>query len=246
MSTVSAGAWKRYVDQMSAIDATVGRKMADYIAKHGLENPKALVDYGFALATKYGEASGALAAEMYDLVMRRARRAGVAAAVPAPTATYHEAAQAIYGALNRSSNAGFIASAVQRLTKQAGEDTMLNNAMRDGSEFAWVPAGGETCAFCLMLASNGWQKASYYTVHYSGHADHIHANCECHYMVRNSSDGGVRGYNPDYYKRIYDNAEGTRWQDKVNSIRRDIYAENADEINEQKRIAYAERQEAEE
>ena len=45
------------------------------------------------------------------------------------------------------------------------------------------------------------------------------------------------------YREIYDDADGSRWQDKLNSMRRDLYAENKDEINEQKREAYAERKE---
>lgn len=48
---------------------------------------------------------------------------------------------------------------VSRLVKRAGADTTLKNAQRDGAEFAWVPHG-DSCAFCLTLASRGWQRAS--------------------------------------------------------------------------------------
>ncbi len=41
------------------------------------------------------------------------------------------------------------------------------------------------------------------------------------------------------YREIYDNAEGGTWQEKLNSMRRDNYAANREEINAQKREAYA-------
>ena len=46
---------------------------------------------------------------------------------------------------------------------------MLKNALRDGAEFAWVP-NGDTCAFCMTLASRGWQRASKRAIK-NGHAE---------------------------------------------------------------------------
>ena len=53
------------------------------------EDVDALIDYGYAVATKYGEASAAIAAEMYDATAALTG-ASVPAAVPAETATYGE------------------------------------------------------------------------------------------------------------------------------------------------------------
>ena len=50
------------------------------------EDIEALINYGYAVATKYGEASAAIAAEMYDATAALAG-ASVPAAVPAETAT---------------------------------------------------------------------------------------------------------------------------------------------------------------
>ena len=91
-----------------------------------------------------------------------------------------------------------------------------------------------------MLASNGWVNMSKNALE-GGHAEHIHSNCDCTYMVRHTSDFKVKGYDPEKYKQMYDDAEGRTWEDKVNSMRREAYAENKDEINEQKRIAYGKR-----
>ena len=129
---------------------------------------------------------------------------------------------------------------VSRLVKQAGADTMLQNAKRDGAEFAWVPRG-DTCAFCLMLASNGWQHQSRNAMK-NGHASHIHANCDCNYVVRFDGKSSVEGYDPDEYLAMYENAEGATWKEKVNSMRREKYAANPEKYREQKRIAYQERQ----
>ena len=119
----------------------------------------------------------------------------------------------------------------------------MQNAIRDGAEWAWIPVG-DTCAFCLMLASNGWQRASKAALA-GGHAEHIHANCDCTYAVRFDRKSGVQGYDPDKYKKMYDEADGSNWHQKLNSMRRDIYDENAEEINEQKRDAYEKRKERE-
>jgi hypothetical protein len=95
-----------------------------------------------------------------------------------------------------------------------------------------------------MLASRGWQKASKKAIK-EGHAEHIHANCDCTYAIRFGSDLDVAGYDPDEYRTMYDDADGVGWQEKLNSMRRGFYQENKDEINAQKRSAYEKRKERE-
>jgi len=123
---------------------------------------------------------------------------------------------------------------VSRLVKRAGADTTLKNALRDGAEFAWIPQG-DTCAFCLTLASRGWQKASQAAIK-GGHAEHIHANCDCEYAIRFDGRSTVAGYDPDKYLRQYRAADGD-----INKLRRVNYAANKERINAQKRAAYAAR-----
>ena len=197
-----------------------------------------LVEYAYALATKYGEGTAALACEMYDALAEISGKI-TAAAIPAQTATYGEVAKAIYGTKLQSSNPDMIANAVGRLVKMAGADTMLKNALRDGAYFAWIPHG-DTCAFCLTLASRGWQKMSRNALK-NGHAEHIHANCDCTYAIRFNDNLVVEGYDPDQYKEMYYDAEGRTPKDKINYMRRQFYQENKDEINAQKRDAYEKR-----
>ena len=131
--------------------------------------------------------------------------------------------------------------AVGRLVKRAGADTTLKNAIRDGAEFAWVPSG-DTCAFCITLASRGWRRASEKALK-GGHAEHIHSNCDCTYAVRFDGKSGVKGYDPEKYLATYEGAEGDTPKEKINALRRENYAAHKEEINARKRAAYAERKE---
>ena len=238
--------WNRYISVLRELNNKAAEDMIKFMDNLGVvpigstfvlseQDRKALIDYAYALATKYGEGAAAAAAEMYDAVAL-ASKANVPPAVPAKTASYAEVAKAVNGTLKQGPE--IVPSAVGRLVKTAGVDTTINNAIRDRAYYAWVPRG-DTCAFCIMLASRGWQPAS--PADLDGHAKHIHANCDCTYVVRFGDNLMVEGYDPQEYLSMYNNADGTRWQDKLNSMRREFYAENSEKINAQKRSAYAKR-----
>ena len=181
-------------------------------------------------------------------------------AEPAATATYQETAKAVQGTAKVSDTE--VPQTVGRLVKQAGVDTTMQNAIRDGAECAWIPHG-DTCAFCISLASQDWQPASRKTLK-NGHAEHIHANCDCTYAVRFDGKSTVAGYRPKEYLSMYENAPLDKWntadgkppaghegaekrtpQNLINAMRRQAYAQNVDEIRAQKRSAYAVRKERE-
>lgn len=234
---ISKAKWQKYVDRLAAIDDRAAAEMERYIDANGLTDDKALIDYAYALATKYGEASAELACEMYDL-MAKTQGANVPPAVPAETATIGEVAKNVGWAKYHSP--GQIPSKVGRFVRQAGADTMLQNASRDGVQWAWVPFGGETCAFCIALASRGWQDASD-AVKRGRHASHIHANCDCTFAIAHN-EKAKRDYDyiydPDRYKEMYYGAEGATPAEKINALRRLRYQENREYINAQKRDAY--------
>ncbi len=216
---ISAKGWENYINKLSDLEAIAGATMQKYINKNGLE-ANGLIDYAYALATKYGEASGALAAEMYDAVAEASGKILPAAEI-APTATFWETSVAVRGTMiNQQST---VPDTVSRLVKQTAADTTLKNALRDGAKFAWIPHG-ETCAFCLMLAANGWQNISKRALK-NGHAEHIHPNCNCEYAISFDENPQVEGYDPDYYKKLYNGAEGKTAKDKINYMRRLKYAE---------------------
>ena len=245
--TVSNKAWQKYVKTLAAIDQTAARKFEVYV--RGLDlgkyaNRKKAIDYAVKLASVYGESAAAAACEMYDAI---AAAAGVyyPAATPAmiDEYIYGDVAKTVNGMIKQQASAESMGQAIGRLVKRTGADTTLQNAIRDRAEFAWIPSG-DSCAFCIMLASNGWQPATKAAMN-GGHAEHIHANCDCEYAIRFTPDTEYAGYNPREYRDMYDEADedGKSWEARVNVMRRQQYAEKKDKINQQKREAYAARQE---
>lgn len=193
---------------------------------------KQLINSAYTIAAQSSEATAAVSAEMYSLM---AEMQGKVIDVPElePIPSIEDVAKTVNGVLKTSHNSNEMSSAVARLVKRTGVRTTRRNARRDRAEFAWIPSG-DSCAFCLALASNGWQ-----SVQSADHQEHIHANCDCTYAVRFDGVSNVEGYNPDEYRKEYYSADGSDPTEKINSIRRKYYDENKDKINAQKRAAYA-------
>lgn len=250
MATISQKEWNRYIARLRHINDTAAEEFKNLIIDKGgyghIERQK-LIDYAYGISTKYGEASATLSAEMYD-ALAELSGVRVPSAIPAETASYQEVAKTVNGIIKKSSNENMLADGIGRLVKMAGTDTILSNAHRDrpkgrgskrkhsGAQVAWIPHG-DTCPFCLMLASRGWVYQTQWGA--NNHSEHIHANCDCTYAVRFNNNLSFDGYDPDEYKAIYNNAEGKTRDEKFNSMRREYREENKDKINAQKRANYA-------
>lgn len=226
---ITEKAWVEYITKMSQISQKAADLMQSWVQKNGLENDKALLDYAYALSQHYGQAIGALSCQMYEATAA-AQGVIVPTAEVADLPDYGEVAKAVKGTKKQSPNN--IPGTLARLVKQVGADTTLKNAERDGAQFAWVPHG-DTCAFCIALASRGWQYKSKKAMR-NGHAEHIHAHCDCEYAVRFDGKSTVAGYDPDKYLEEYYDANGD-----INEMRRKRYAQNKDAINARKRELYA-------
>lgn len=226
---ITEKAWLEYITKMSQISQKAADLMQSCVQKNGLENDKALLDYAYALSQHYGQAIGALSCQMYEATAA-AQGVIVPTAEVADLPDYGEVAKAVKGTKKQSPNN--IPGTLARLVKQVGADTTLKNAERDGAQFAWVPHG-DTCAFCITLASRGWQYMSKKALR-NGHAEHIHAHCDCEYAVRFDGKSTVAGYDPDKYLEEYYDANGD-----INEMRRKRYAQNKDVINARKRELYA-------
>lgn len=227
---LTQAAWDEYISRLSRLNQKAGQLMREYMDGHPEADTDALIRYAYALVTKYGEGSAELACQMYD-ALAEAQGVTLPAAEPAPTATYGEVTGMVKATQDSPPS---LQQGVSRMIKQAGADTTTRNAIRDGAEWAWVPHG-DACPFCRMLASNGWQRASKNLLK-KGHAQHIHANCDCEFAVRFSREFDVSGYDPEEYLRQYRDAGSD-----VNAMRRIDYAARKDAINAQKRAAYAAR-----
>lgn len=241
---ITATEWRRYITRLRKICDKSAEMMQKYVWEHGYEVNDELIAYAYSLNTQYGEAAAELACIMYDdmaayWALDNPGMMNFQSAIPAETATYGETAAAMKAVGEESPST--IPDVVGRMVKRAAADTTMQNAIRDGAQFAWIPSG-DTCAFCLTLASRGWQTASKKSIK-NGHAEHIHSNCDCQYAVRFDESTRYAGYDPDKYLRMYENAEGSTPAAKINAMRREFYAEDKDRINEQKREAYARRAE---
>ena len=228
---ITTRTWNNYIARLSRLNEAAGQKMREYIRLHGTDDTEALISYAYAVITRYGEGSAELACQMYD-ALAEAEGMLLPAAEPAATASYGEVARMVHA--TKDQNPENLPSGVSRLVKRAGADTTLHNAVRDGAQWAWVPHG-DTCPFCITLASRGWQTASQKLLK-NGHAEHIHSNCDCEFAVRFHSSTNVAGYDPEKYLRQYRDAGSD-----VNAMRRIDYAARKDAINAQKRAAYAAR-----
>lgn len=270
---ISTKDWKAYISKLRKLNDEAAQKIVLYVQQNGFANTDALILYCYSVVEKYGTGSAALSAAMYDATALM-QGAAVPAAEMASLANYSDVAKTVHGVLKTSSNVDELAGAVARWVKKAGCDTTLQNAVRDshsntmyssgrrkygkkantGAQFAWIPSG-DTCAFCLALAANGWQ---YQTREGAAmHAEHIHSNCDCTYAVRFGDDGGIDGYDPDAYKEqiesalkaqgmdgdLDDYSHGAMNPDVLNAVRRQNYAENKEAINEQKKSAEEKRKE---
>lgn len=243
--TISDESWSKYISDLRKVNDEAARLMLEFMDLHrdpdGMWNSRevrqAIIQYAYGLSLKYGEAAAELACEMYDAVGALSDVI-IPAAVPAEVPTYADIAKAVNGTLKQSSNLEMVASAVARQVKMVSVDTVMKNALRDGAEWAWIPHGGETCAWCIALASRGWQRAG--PEMRTQHAEHIHAHCQCEFAVRFGKRNGVSGYDPKDYLKIY-NQYGGGGADRINALRRAMYEENKEAINAQKRAAYAAR-----
>lgn len=236
--TISKEVWKNYIDGLDKVDATVKLLVMKYIETHDIEEDggrDALIAYCYGLTVKYGEAAAEFACQFYDAVSEL-EEAYVDPAEPAEPPSIDEVAKTVNGTLKYVMALEVTSAAIGRLVKRTGQDTTLKNAIRDGAFYAWIPSG-DTCAFCLSIAAEGWKKATAKALA-GGHAEHIHGNCNCAYSIKHNKETKYSSYDPSEYQEIMSQAEGSTQEEKLNSIRRMFYDENSAKIRAQKRNAY--------
>ena len=108
-------------------------------------------------------------------------------------ATRAMAQEAVNG--NIAAMAEQLAQRVDYEAKRAAGDTVMQNAFVDPRDvkFARIPAGSETCPFCIALSSRGFV---YSSAEAAGINGHYHANCDCR-IVPSWDDSAFEGYDPD-------------------------------------------------
>ncbi len=89
--------------------------------------------------------------------------------------------------------------------KRAAGECVQQNGKRDKRKvrFARVPTGNDTCEFCIMLASRGFD---YLSKESAGSTNHYHPNCDCRIVPGFEGETQVEGYDPDaLYEQYLEN-----------------------------------------
>lgn len=185
-------------DDVAACRDAVCDALDMVMAEYGQTAAQASADfYDIARTACVGEPMGAVA---YDGLSVDARHGAVRAIT-------QDIVDGNYKSFNRR-----ILERVDYEIKCAAANSARHNGVKDRSRprFARVPSGGETCRFCIMLASRG---PVYVSQDSAGATDHFHTNCDCRIVPfwdavsmgkrssRYSTATIVEGYDPD---ELYD------------------------------------------
>ena len=142
---ITSKEWLDYVTRLSKINKKASELLNEYIQRHGTEDMYPIIEYAYSLVNRYGGASSELACQMYDQ-LAKLQNANVIGAVPADLPEMADIARAINGTKDKLNGP---ADAIGRLVKKAASDTMLQNAKRDGAEYAWINYGD--CEFAIRF-----------------------------------------------------------------------------------------------
>jgi hypothetical protein len=202
---------ERYVAAQNGAVRLAIRALEAFWKSADLSDPvgtaRALEAFWVDLIATYGEVTATLAADRFE------EATGMPATMVRPVDPERAAARARWAVgplFNGDGDAwARLALLVDELVKQPGRSTMIRSARDHGIRFARVPAGSETCAFCLMLAGRG---AVYATSSSAGQGRKFHGACDCQIEpVRDADDLErlrAQGYDPDDLNDKYLTARG--------------------------------------
>lgn len=165
----------------------------------------------------FGDRAATIACSAYDVTMEELGISVQPSAVYNPVSVNSTGRQVDY--LMRQLTPDTFDSFAQKLAERAYENvgraankTTIRNAERDyskGVRYARVPTGKETCGFCLMLASRGFDYTSRKSAGDMGFAfNRFHDRCDCR-VVAGDDFTTVEGYDPDWLYDVYLDARST-------------------------------------
>ena len=199
----------------------------------------AIIEYAMAVMSGYGTALGLSASDFFTSVSGLAS-VGVANIIEGASAQYLKATVIEPGALAKATGllakwrpevdrlaryavgllaVGSTALAVKAVSEkmelmlnEPASEVMRENALEHNVKWARVPSGAETCPFCTMLASRGFEYASERTAggdkYHGTDLDRYHPGCDCA-IVAGSPGDSMPGYDPDKMYAQYLKARGT-------------------------------------
>ena len=184
---------------------------------------------------QFGAQAAGAACEAYDGAMAELGLP-VQPAQPVQPVSQHGAAKAVSTAAKASG--GDVPKFVEALSVKAhgsvgrsANTTTIANAERDyskGVRYARVPTGKETCGFCLMLASRGFDYKSKQSAGWTGGAfNRFHDRCDCR-VVAGDASTTVDGYDPEW---LYDAYMDARKTVNPEGIRKEMAGADSDAVN---------------
>lgn len=212
---------RKYIDNytkaLNKLSADVQAKLAADLAKIDFTADvatvrDAIIDRMEMYCGPYTDMAAILAAEFYDGLREQAVGAKLGAYAESgrePVATE----KAVRGIMQDVVEGKAAEVVVRKLTgradyeiKKAAGECIYRNGQRDPlkPKYARVPSGGETCRFCIMLASRGFV---YHSKEAAGENGHYHANCDCRIVPGFGGSTTVPGYDPDLYYDMWKHPE---------------------------------------
>lgn len=189
---------------LNALSAAASRDLAQAWA--ALPDPGDLAAVRAALNGRWPEIVGAYAevgtALAGDLVEVWAMDARLRPKVVKVDPVDVERANARMGwAIGTDSQLGALTVLLDELVKQPARSLIQKSAVASGGAWARVPAGRETCKWCLMLGSRG---AVYTTEGRAGRdGRRFHGDCDCQIVLVRDERDYPEGYAPDALMERY-------------------------------------------
>ena len=240
---IGAEAWRRYREAHAKLREDAAKRLEEFFDSlpwdaEPARSLRLLCEFADQLLFEYGTADATLSASLYDELMQGAAPMAELAELPSSRIVAQNMADAIGKATSTEAARSLVGGEMQRLVKRCGVETMRQNAIAHDAMWAWVCIG-DSCAFCRTLGSQGWVEASK-AVRAGTHAEHIHGNCDCEFVVKKPGDElAVDGYDPDALLDEYLESDGHTSKERINAMRRADYTQEfADRRNARRRELY--------
>ena len=126
-----------------------------------------------------------------------------------------------------------VADVTKYYVKRAAQENMIKNCDKAEVRYARVPTGFETCSFCFMLASRGFEYRDEMT---AGSLHKFHKDCDCIVVPGARGRTKIDGYDPEGMHRRWESCEkaigGSKqakveW-DALDEAKKSEYLERAD------------------
>jgi hypothetical protein len=170
----------------------------------------ALLDFVPKLVATYGDVASTVAADWYETA-RGHQVGGLFTARTIVTDTAAVEGTVRYGAGHLFGETPdmmlpFLAGAVQRYVTNTSRATIGMNVGRDPArpQYARIPTGPKTCAWCSMLSSRGFVYHSEELA--GGDGAEFHDDCDCQIVADWSEHPAIEGYDPGAAYELYSSA----------------------------------------